>query len=85
MPKDSQNDFFSVGAPKPKARVLDPDEETKDWKDIKPRQQYDALNKQVFRKRKREEFEAAQAKRAQERTLPFNTFKNQKRFKKNET
>lgn len=53
------DDFFSVGIPKPKPRRLDADEETKDWKDIKPHQQYDALNRQVFRKRKREEFEAA--------------------------
>ena len=52
---DSTNDFFSVGRPKPKPMEVQA-EETKDWKDIKPRQQLDALNKQVFKKRKFEEF-----------------------------
>jgi RNA-splicing ligase RtcB len=67
-----KDDFFSVGRPKPVARQLQ-QEETKDWKDIKPSQSFDALNRQVFRKRKREEFEAQQAKKLEqlERTLPF--------------
>ena len=51
---DNRTDFFSVGRPKPKV-IENEVEETKDWKDIKPRQEYDALNKQVFKKRKFEE------------------------------
>ena len=31
-------------------------EENKNWKDIKPTQQLDALNKNLFKKRKYEEF-----------------------------
>lgn len=79
---DNRTDFFSVGRPKPKV-IENEIEETKDWKDIKPRQEYDALNKQVFKKRKFEEFQALKAQKAEksDRSIPFNSGK---RFKKND-
>ncbi len=46
-------DFFEIGAkPKPKLLAI---EEVKDWKNIRPKQDYDAINKQVFKKRKYDE------------------------------
>ena len=60
----SKEDFFSVGKPKsPKVEINL--EETKNWKDIKPTQQMDALNKNLFKKRKYEEFREKQAKFAE--------------------
>ena len=46
-------DFFEIGAKaKPKLLAI---EEVKDWKNIRPKQDYDAINKQVFKKRKYDE------------------------------
>ena len=82
----SKDDFFAVG--KPKAPTVEYDfEEQKNWKDIKPQQQLDAVNKNTFKKRKYDEFKQKKAKIAempkkadgQQRTLPF----QQKRIKKN--
>ena len=57
----SKEDFFAVGKPKePKIDICL--EETKNWKDIKPQQQTDALNKNMFKKRKFDAFRDKQAK-----------------------
>lgn len=51
-------DFFRVGKQSDASDTLpiDDDEENKDWRNIKPNQNVDALNKEVFKKRKYEEF-----------------------------
>ena len=84
----NKDDFFAVG--KPKAPKVEIDfEENKNWKDIKPAQQLEAVNKNIFKKRKYDEFRQRQAKFAEmpkkteaaptQRTLPF----QQKKLKKN--
>ena len=85
----SKEDFFAVGKPKTPTVEID-FEEQKNWKDIKPTQQLDAVNKNIFKKRKYDEFRQRQAKFAEmpkkpteatttQRTLPF----QQKKLKKN--
>ena len=88
----SNNDFFSIGKQKEPSVDIDLEEE-KNWKDIKPTQQLDALNKNLFKKRKYEELQQKQSKFAENpklqpsttgRTLPFQQKKPQvKRFKSN--
>ena len=51
----NKDDFFAVGRPKTPAVEID-FEENKNWKDIKPTQQLDAVNKNIFKKRKYDEF-----------------------------
>jgi len=41
--KRSQVDFFSIGS-EPKPKLL-PIEEVKEWKNIRPKQDYDAVNR----------------------------------------
>ena len=51
--KRRQTDFFSIGVEqKPKIQVI---EEVKEWKNIRPKQDYDAVNRQAFKKRKYDE------------------------------
>ena len=45
--------FFKIGAKKEQKLLAV--EETKDWKDIKPKQDYDAVNKQAWKKKKSDE------------------------------
>ena len=59
------NDFFSIGIPSarggnhPQLDIVDAEENRDDaWRNIKPSQNVDALNKEVFKKRKYEEFRA---------------------------
>ena len=52
------NDFFSIGASKNGNSRLDEDEENRNetWRNIKPHQNVDALNREMFKKRKYEEY-----------------------------
>ena len=56
----TKSDFFSIGHSAASKSVLpDDDIENKDevWRNIKPNQCVDALNKEVYKKRKYEEFQ----------------------------
>ena len=60
-PRKVNNDFFEVGYNNQStAEVLAREEENENrdenWRNIKPTQNVDALNKEVFKKRKYEEF-----------------------------
>ena len=60
-PRKINNDFFEVGySNQSTAEVLAREEENENrdenWRNIKPTQNVDALNKEVFKKRKYEEY-----------------------------
>lgn len=48
-----EDSFFKIGVKK--EHKLLAVEETKDWKEIKPKQDYDAVNRQAWKKKKNDE------------------------------
>ena len=71
-----KSDFFSIGHSAASKNVLPDDEiENKDevWRNIKPNQCVDALNKEVYKKRKYEEF---QQRRQKQENRPKNKWQS---------
>ena len=69
-----EDDFFKIGVQK-EAKLLAV-EQNKDWKDIKPKQDYDAVNRQAWKKRKSDERDKA-------KEMVADKVNPQKRFKRN--
>ena len=61
--KKVNESFFSIGNSRSGPDVIDEDAENRDdaWRNIKPTQNVDALSKEMYKKRKFEEFRARQA------------------------
>ena len=74
-----EDDFFKIG--KGKEDKLLAVEENKDWKEIKPKQDYDAVNKQAWKKRKAEERDKARDKKELEKpNYPNKRFKGNYKY-----